>query len=503
MPKFRCEHCRQKIAAPESHIGKRVRCPRCKQAVRVPEFVEPTAAPPATEPARAGPIYVAAVAVAPPEPPPAADPIGLSESVITRRREDDFSSVFGTTEPPAAHPTPDFAPVPLAPPPRPQEEFWNEQPAPQGHEPNSLDYDDFVPDPPAEPEPEPSHGDHQEAQPATVAEFVVAPSEVIEAPARRRQPALNSAAEVADLLRTLDPPAAAPSAPHVLVAPRPARSRHAASVTTVLLGWTSLLAGLAAVALSFANSVARYAVPVGSAGVILALAGMVLAVGRRTRGAALPAGGVFASAAGIVLALLGANGVLPIGGGRPVIRSGLTPVVNLTPSSGAAPAFRPDEYLPATSPLIANNIEVRIASVMVLHPAVYTGDYYSLHTLSERRMQITLELKNVGSTRATYDPWRRTDDTDEARLTDADGTLLRLESLPNKPDLPATAPIGALEGRTSFAPRERARTDVLLFDPPEKSGGSFKLDLPGANLGAPNTTLRILIPAEMVQTEKP
>src|SRR5258708_13503073 len=79
MPKFRCEHCRQKIAAPDTHIGKRVRCPRCKQTVIVIEPVE-----------RAPEVLAAPsphLSTQMPKPEPA--------SVLTGKSPEDISSVFG------------------------------------------------------------------------------------------------------------------------------------------------------------------------------------------------------------------------------------------------------------------------------------------------------------------------------------------------------------------------------------------------------------------------
>ena len=130
MPKFRCEHCRQKIAAPDDYVCRRVRCPRCKEPVRVPERVDAVVAsaptPPAAEPEPDRAPASAAISAAAPMPapdicepgptPPPVDTTVPSASpfsgavpgpIITERLEGDLSSLFGDSgEPEFGDPLP-------------------------------------------------------------------------------------------------------------------------------------------------------------------------------------------------------------------------------------------------------------------------------------------------------------------------------------------------------------------------------------------------------------
>ena len=87
MQSFRCEHCRQKIAARDEYAGRRVRCPRCKEPVRVPS-IEAAAAPAPAAPATTNvvekPSPVAAKPVASPQGTP----------VFAHPSPQDFSSIF-------------------------------------------------------------------------------------------------------------------------------------------------------------------------------------------------------------------------------------------------------------------------------------------------------------------------------------------------------------------------------------------------------------------------
>lgn len=476
MPSFRCEHCRQKITARDAHAGRRVRCPRCKQAVRVPaaearaQVAEASAEVAPAKPARLEPEVIAPVAV--PEPAP----------VFTPPFPQDFSSVFsapldalfegGSHDYAPEEQTQVLRPVdlPVEPP----------HPAPAMEFPYS-DIGDF------------------RAPPVTPT-VVVEPAEIIDAPKPMRS-GLNSVNEVADLLRGLDNPSerarlAASSAAadaevrrQVVAASRPAR----------VLGWMSLCVGFASIALSCVPAFARFAVPSGAGGLLLAITGLVMAVGGRA-GIGLPAGGALISAGGVAVAILSGFGLLPWGvEGR---AGTATPPVTLVASTQPAQhAAVPADYVLASSPVIVNRVQVRVVSALVLRPAVYFGDMRSLHTANDRRLQITLELKNLSDTRAAYLPWRRNAEGKEfVQLTGPDGVILPLDELEvTDPANPVVLAASALPGPVYI---DRLPVfDVLLFDPPASVKGDFLLDLPGKNIGQPGIALHIRVPGTMVRVQ--
>jgi hypothetical protein len=264
----------------------------------------------------------------------------------------------------------------------------------------------------------------------------------------------------------------------------------------------SLAVGAIAVGLSCIPLTARFGVPAGAAGLLLAMTGLSLAVGRRS-GMGLPIGGAVMSAAGLGTSLLWAFGLLPMRtGGSFGSQSGATPPVTLVANSQPA---RPgelassSEYVPATSPLIVNYVQVRVASAILVRPAVYKGEYDNLQTLADRRLQITLELKNVGGERVVYQPWRIDAAHDEdIALTGPDGIALASDGWAFPDDVHWLA-AGALRGPALLG--QQPTSDVLLFLPPAGPVGDLRLDLPGKNIGQPDTTLRIRIPASMVKVQ--
>ncbi|HSU65861.1 MAG TPA: hypothetical protein VLJ39_03220, partial [Tepidisphaeraceae bacterium] len=413
------------------------------------------------------------------------------EPLVTGRSEQDFSALFRT--PPAAQePTP------------PLHEFDE-----SGGTPTSFEEPSYSQTPHEEPEPiapaPPPVDEYAESPahaPEPVAEFTVTPAEVIEPRPRKKRGGVDSATEVQDLLRTFAPEPPAGHSPAPVQAERAPVASQPESGIVRALGISAVIAGVAAIGLSVLPGFSRFAIPVASAGILSALGAIVVAVRRQAGGLPVPIGGSVLSALGIASALLVGYGVIPIGRPRPFAHAGQTPPVLIPSTTAPAADTQPAEgYVPATSPLIVNNVEVRIASARLLHPAVYTGTYSSLHTLDERRMQITLEFKALGGEQVIYQPWRKTETGEDAKLTDSLGNVLDLDLSPSKPSIPAMAPVGGLLGPTIFGPRDRPTTDVLLFKPPDGVTGSFKLDLPGANLGVSNTTLHILIPKEMVQVQ--
>jgi hypothetical protein len=339
-------------------------------------------------------------------------------------------------------------------------------------------------------------------------EIVVPPLEVIDKPARRRKRE-SSREEVADLLRTLRQreQIAAEQLTSASSGRDGAINDIAHTIGLRIMGWASLSIGVIAIGVACVPPVSPYAIPMGATGLLLALTGVVLATLRQVRRFRLLVGGATASAMGIALPILSAFGILPTGGHNTIPRAGMTPPVNVkvTATDPAAETMAPaesDAYIPATSPAILNHIEIRVASAQVLQPAIYSGDFVSLHTMGERRVQITLELKDLGSDSVTYEPWRKGDGSSEdAKLTDTEGNPLLIDVSPGNRDKPATLTIGSVAGPSPLAPGGPASADVLLFKPPENPHQDLKLDLPGANLGVPNTTVHIRIPATMVQAD--
>jgi hypothetical protein len=330
---------------------------------------------------------------------------------------------------------------------------------------------------------------------------VIEPAEVIDAPAPMRS-ALHSVNEVADLLRGLDNPSqrARLAAASAAVEAEEQRERAASSRATRVLGWLSLSIGAVALALSCLAATARFGVPVGSAGLLLAVTGLAIAVGRRA-GVGVPIGGAMVSAAGLGVALLWAYGLLPMGAsGRPNAAANtpsVTLVANTQPAGNEAVASV--EYVPATSPLILDHVQLRVTSVLLLRPAVYKGDYDSLRTADDRRLQITLELKKIGADRTVFQPWRRDSEGHESIvLTGSDGIVLASDAWAF-PDEEHWLAAGALREPALLGPTPTS--DVLLFEPPTGPIGDLLLDLPGRNIGQPGMTLHIRIPRAMVRVQ--
>jgi hypothetical protein len=330
---------------------------------------------------------------------------------------------------------------------------------------------------------------------------VVEPAEIIDAPAPKRG-GLDSVNEVADLLRGLDNPAqrarlAAASA----AADAEARRRVIAWTRPVrLMGWVSLLVGLAAIGLTCLPAVAKYAMPVGAGGLLLAMTGLVMGISRRA-GIALPAAGALASAAGVSAAVLWGYGLLPFNQGAATHEATNTPPITLAAATQPDQTAGDGDYVPASSPVILNDVQVRVVSVQVLRPAVYAGDLNSLRTASDPRLQITLELKNLGSSPARYLPWRHDRGIEDmVQLSGSDGVVLPLEELAaSGPAKPVVLAASALTGPVALG--RVPVSDVLLFDPPDGPFGDLKLDLPGRNIGRPGITLHIRIPRSMVRVQ--
>lgn len=497
MPGFRCEHCRQKIAARDEYAGRRVRCPRCKQAVRVPhpEAAAAAAQAPAVEPvapiAPIAPVAPATKEKSPPAAPPRVAP-SRPAPIYTRQPPQDFSTIFsGPLDELFGSSAHDYSPeeqtqvlrpvhpVEGRPPAEPAfEERYSDVPG-FGHPPEPVELPDAIPPP-----------------------VVLEPAEVIDAPAPMRS-SLQSLNEVADLLRGLDNPAQRARLAAASAASDAAARRQvvASSRATRALGWMSLAMGAIAVGLSCIPLTARFGVPVGSAGLLLAITGLSVAVGRRS-GVGLPIGGAAISAAGLGTALLWAFGLLPWGaGGRVGSNANAQPVTLVANSQPATPGelTGSPEYVPATSPLIVNHVQVRVVSALLLRPAVYKGEYETLQTLGDRRLQITLELKNLSGERVVYQPWRIDAAHDESiALTGPDGSALASDGWAF-PDEEHWLAAGALRGPALLG--QQPTSDVLLFMPPAGPVGEMRLDLPGKNIGQPDTTLHIRIPASMVRVQ--
>ena len=481
MLKFRCGQCNQKIGVPEAYAGRLVRCPRCSQPARVPQPDQvgeagassapvdappPAASPPASEPAQ-----VAATTA------PAINP----EPILAKKSSEDYSSVFGDW-PTSVSEQSDAPPAVQTPP--------AVESSPQG----SFSHE------PAGPE--------VESGPAPVS-VETEETEVIDAPVRRQEPQPDSTGEVADLLRRLHSDATAEwqeespvesetdersidarAVPSVSAPAAPVEGDAAGrtGAWVVLLGLLSEVAGLGALGLYWMPATSRLALPVAGAGLALGAAGVLISVVRGAAGLVLPAGGTVISAAAVAIAGLGMYGMLPIGNG---------------PGGGAGPPRRAfslaagaDSELP--TPLArSGNVEVRVASALVVQPAVYSGDVSTLQTAPLKYLQITLELRNVGDSGPfDYRPWSRQESSngDSASLADAEGTTLK------RIDLSPMMPFGAVrEPSTALYPHGPRVSDVLLFEVPPAQSGDLELQLPGTNVALPGSTLRIRIPADVIQ----
>lgn len=546
MPKFRCEHCRQKIAAPDDYGGRRVRCPRCKQPVQVPQEVDALAeaVPTGPQPPDDVPAAPAAAAaeVSPPDAvaPKSAGPAGpqipsaapflgaVQDPIFTQRADADLSSLFGESE------DGDFPENPHDLSPEEQTQtFWHlhevagyhDAPEPPFASSAALRPEPVIeapadefraapePTPDAVPEtPQESEWVEPPERPPAPDPVILEPTEVIDAPVQRRRPGLNSADEVADLLRRLDKPDERARRAAEWVVDQQQRTPPRGSRWIGVLGWMSLLVGAGSIALAFQPAQARFAVPAAVGGVVLAITGLVLALGKRAR-VLVPVGGTFVSCAGVVVAVLIAEGLLPPSKAERVLHPPVVmPVTFVASTRPASPDDQgtlatPADYVLATSPLIANGVQVRVVSALVLRPAVYTGQDQSPHTWLERRLQITLELKNAGTGDAVYTPWRNTSDgSPVAQVTDGSGAVLAINerpyeaqrAVPQTDEIPVLA-VGALRGAIKLTPTPRR--DVLLFPAPADASGDLLLDLPGRNIGAPDLTLHIRIPAPMVRVQ--
>ena len=475
MPKFRCEHCRQKITAPDTHIGKRVRCPRCKQVVVVVEPPPPEVlTPPTARPTPAPPIVPALepVTTRMPAPPP--------PNVLTGKSEEDISSVFGqwvTTY---------------------GENSGAEEPVVQEHETERT----WQHLPPID---EYRHGPSTGFAPEPVLEapatpqFVVPPAEVIDQPVRRGARALNSANEVAELLKTLGPsPSPMPEAPSG-VTPKSSRREVTAErppTAAAVMGMISLTLGVIAIGISAIKQTSKFAVPVAATSVILAALAGVVAARFRSNRMGLGAAGATAAVAATLIAVLGALGLVPVGGQRTwgVLSAGMAPSIHIR--TGASEGTRAsEEYVPATSPLVAGGMEVRVDSARVVQPIVFDGDWRTIHPMLDKKFQITLELRNVGNANVNYRTWRRVEEEgDEPMLADSNGEGRQAINL-------ATfVPVGAVTKPLVLKPGDRVK-DILLFEPPNDCSLDLKLDLAGTNIDLPGTTLRILIPAGMIRIQ--
>src|SRR6185312_1992329 len=79
-------------------------------------------------------------------------------------------------------------------------------------------------------------------------------------------------------------------------------------------------------------------------------------------------------------------------------------------------------------------------------------------------------------------------------MADSGGDPLKLV------DVSPLIPVGRATGSSvDLEPGGKGKADVLLFEVPPASAQDLELQLPGANVGVPETTLHIQIPAEIVK----
>jgi len=341
-------------------------------------------------------------------------------------------------------------------------------------------------------------------------------TEVIDAPARQPEPPPDSAQEIAALLRGLDPGEAAEGeaadegpepatpaavAPHDIAealseeSPQPPTAPHPLAIA---LGAVSVLAGGGAVGLFWTPAVARFALLVAAVGIGLALLGIIVAAMRRGRGMGLPVAGAFVSCAAVAFIVLAMRGLLPDRFVPPGQHTGSSGAIAMAETdSPDSPGNDPSGASSPIAPARAGDVEVRLASALVLQPSVYDGDWNTVHTATARYLQITLELRNLGEAgEAAYQTWGKpASEGPFASVTDARGNPLKLM------DLSPMMPVGrAKEPKTLYA-HGPAVPDVLLFEPPVANNADLTLELPGANVGMPGKTLSLRIPAEVIKRQ--
>lgn len=333
--------------------------------------------------------------------------------------------------------------------------------------------------------------------------------EVLDPPERPTETLPDSSQEVVALLRGLAPERQAADYPSVsspptdatVQLPRPENTREELPPTTslaILLGTISFLLGVGAIGFCWQPRLVRFALPIGVAGAGFGIVAIIAALLRRG-GLGVAFAGVLVSCAASAFIVLGTRGLLParfvpgsLGTGSGGVMAGSAPVSSdpstLDPAHGAPTTIAPARI---------GDVEVRVASALVLRPSVYDGDFNSLHTAAARYLQVTLELRHVGESQlAEYRSWGKpAADETFASLTDARGTSLKLI------DLSPLMPVGRVKGSTALYSRGPALSDVLLFEPPVSGGADLTLDLPGGNVGAPGQSARIRVPADAIRSQ--
>ena len=332
--------------------------------------------------------------------------------------------------------------------------------------------------------------------------------EVLDPPERPAEATPDSAQEVAALLRGLAAPEegseqeSLPSPRHDTESPAPETAREGSPPTRALatsLAAISSLLGIAAVGFCWQPALVRFAMPAGAAGAGFGIMAIIAALVGRGTGLTVALTGAILACAAAAFVLLGMRGLLPArfvpaslraGSGQMSARGDAASSDSSTP--GAA------HGAPATiAPVRMGDVEVRVASALVVRPSVYDGDLNTLHTAAARYLQVTLELRHVGESQvAEYRSWGKpAADEPFASLTDARGNSLKLI------DLSPLMPIGRVKGPTTLYPRGPALSDVLLFEPPLSSGADLTLELPGGNVGAPGQTVRLHFPANSIRSQ--
>jgi len=262
-----------------------------------------------------------------------------------------------------------------------------------------------------------------------------------------------------------------------------------------MLGIAAIFVGLAAVAVCWVPTAMKFAIPLGVCGAMLGIGALVTRNGGRHTRLTLPVAGVFASAIGPLLAIVLVNRWIPLPDRHDPSASAPIRAINaLFPS---APAGSPLHWKTAPSAR-GGDVEVRVVSALVLHPAIDSGKWETIQTFSQRCLRLTLELQNIAPQgRVEYHSWRQAAPEQQApALTDGAGDPLKMI------ELVSLVPVGRLSESPSYLDAGRKpKSDVLLFEVPPESGGDLNLSLPGANIGAAGTTLRINIPEEMIRRQ--
>jgi DNA-directed RNA polymerase subunit RPC12/RpoP len=531
MLKFRCKECDQKIGVPEEWALHNVRCPRCRNAVLVPRLIDAVARPGPVapqSPTPAGPMAPKAPLM--PMPPLMGKTVGVPHPAVKRkapakptaatvipamgnapvqRKPAEPPSHPKRKKSPVAEPVAPVAPVvppepvtpsepiePMEPASAPEPVIVSARRAVEGgiviEVPVEKDFSSLFSDGGAggvassnvSPFTAEAGGD-DETNPVDAPGPGAPLSEMMDAMGGPEESGVTSSATVSDIVKGLTreraalppPDAAIEQGPREVVEDRfPRRVEKPVGFAWAWgIGGVAMCLGVAALAFCVTPRVARFALPVGTCGLVLAVIGAVVPARRRGTEVALALGSSAISVTGVALAILVATGVVP---------SSVTAHF-VSRRAGAMPSAR------------VGDVEVRVASVAVVHPVVYSEGKKAPAAEPQPRLRVGIEVRNLsGSGSVAYKSWGAARaDLEPVILLDDEGNQLKLKDPapgvpPGRPrDFPAVIP-----------GHSRGVTDVLLFEVPPAAVRDLYLQLPGSNVQAPGG-FNIQIPASMLRKQ--